>query len=142
MAGARPVIVPVLRVSGPKPPPYVLSADIAAGAAQRGAFAVAAGVFGMTVRFPGKAELAAWGVSAADFPSPTAQPPASRTPGEMVVLGTLEWSETLPGWIGRWRADWNGAPYRWGVKGVNYDAAFRDIVSGAVLLATGHGSPD
>ncbi|HTU52466.1 MAG TPA: DUF2066 domain-containing protein [Acetobacteraceae bacterium] len=140
--GVRPAIVPVLRVTGPKPPPYVLSAEIAVGAAQRGAFAVAAGEFGMTVRFPTKAELAAWGVSATHFPSSTAQAPPNRSPGEMDVVGTLEWSESLPGWIGRWRADWNGTPYRWGVKGVNYDAAFRDIVSGVVLLASGRGSPD
>ena len=137
--GARPVIVPVLLVTGPKPPPYVLSADIPAGAEQRGSFAVAAAEFGMTVRFPTRAELAAWGVSADRLPP---EPPTSPAPGEMIVLGTLQWSETLPGWIGRWRTDWNGAPHAWGVQGVNYDAAFRDIVSGAVLLATGHGSPD
>jgi uncharacterized protein len=139
--GDRPVIVPVLRVAGPNPPPYVLSAEIPAGAEQRGSFALAANEFGMTVRFPGKAELAAWGVSAEHFPSPTAEPPASRTPGEMVVVGTLQWSETLPGWIGQWHTAWHGAAYAWGVKGVNYDAAFRDIVTGSVLLATGRGPP-
>ena len=59
----------------------------------------------------------------------------------MVVVGTLQWSETLPGWIGKWRSSWHGAAYAWGVKGVNYDAAFRDIVTGSVLLATGRGPP-
>src|SRR5580704_11646884 len=38
--GARPVIVPVLLVRGPKPPGYMLSADIPAGEEQRGSFAV------------------------------------------------------------------------------------------------------
>ncbi|HUA77397.1 MAG TPA: DUF2066 domain-containing protein [Acetobacteraceae bacterium] len=140
--GARPVIVPVLRVTGPKPPPYVLSAEIPAGAEQRGSFAVAAGEFGMMVRFPGNAELAAWGVSAGHFPSSTTKLPASPGPGEMIILGTLQWSETLPGWIGTWRTNWHDAEHAWGVKGVSYDAAFRDIVQGAVLLASGRGSPD
>ena len=139
--GVRPVVVPVLLVRGPKPPAYVLSAEIAAGAEQRGAFAVAAREFGMKVRFPGKAELAAWGVSAGHFPPPMAELPA-RAESEMVIIGTLRWSESLPGWIGRWRTAWQRKPYVWGVKGVNYDAAFREIVSGAVLLASGRGRPD
>ena len=50
--GERPVVVPVLRVRGRKPPPYVLSADNRAGAEQRGSFEIAAGEFGMIVRFP------------------------------------------------------------------------------------------
>ena len=137
--GTRPVIVPVLLVTGPKPPSYVLSADIQAGAAERGAFITAATEFGMAVRFPGKAELSAWNISAMDFPP---KPPASPAPGEMVVLGTLQWSETLPGWIGSWHTRWQGAAYSWGISGVNYDAAFRDIVGGAVLLASGRGRPE
>ena len=31
---------------------------------------------------------------------------------------------------------------RWGISGVNYDAAFRNIVRGVVLAASGAGSPD
>ena len=45
--GERPVVVPVLLVHGPKPPSYVLSAEISAGEEQRGAFANAASEFGM-----------------------------------------------------------------------------------------------
>ena len=136
--GERPVVVPVLLVHGPRPPPYVLSADIPAGAEQRGSFTTWAGAFGMAVRFPSDAELAAWGASADRLP---AEPPPSRA-GEAVVIGTLDWSETLPGWVGEWRVDWRGADHRWGIGGVNYDAAFRDIVRGVVLLASGTGSPD
>jgi uncharacterized protein len=143
--GPRPLIVPVLLVHGPKPPPYILSADGPAGAAQRGAFAVAAAEFGMTIRFPNDSDLAAWKISAARFPSPETTPPApppiSSPGGAMLVLGTLEWSETLPGWIGHWRTTWQGAPHEWSVSGVNYDAAFRNILSGAVLLASGRGAP-
>jgi hypothetical protein len=31
---------------------------------------------------------------------------------------------------------------RMGISGVNYDAAFRNIVRGVVLVASGFGSPD
>ena len=30
----------------------------------------------------------------------------------------------------------------WGISGVNYDAAFRNIVRGVMLVASGAGSPD
>ena len=50
--GERPVVVPLLLVHGPKPPPYLLSAEIPAGEEQRGSFATAAGQFGMHVRIP------------------------------------------------------------------------------------------
>src|SRR5271168_4948976 len=62
--GERPLVVPVLLVAGPKPPPYMLSADTPRGVEQRGAFAAAAEEFGMTARFPDDAELATRGVSA------------------------------------------------------------------------------
>ncbi len=136
--GERPVVVPVLLVHGRKPPPYVLSAEIPAGEEQRGSFATAAGQFGMEVRIPSDAELRAWGASVGHVPS--GPPPASA--GEALVVGTLDWSETLPGWIGKWRMRWHGADYNWGISGVNYDAAFRNIIRGVVLTTSGAGPPD
>jgi len=153
--GERPVIVPVLLVRGAKPPASVLSADNPGGAEQRGAFAEAARQFGMRVRIPIAAELATWGASAEHFPFPDEPPPITapsptvprvagegRVGEEAIVVGTLEWSETLPGWIGTWRTRFGGADHRWGIKGVNYDAAFRNIVAGVMRLASGHGAPE
>jgi hypothetical protein len=54
----------------------------------------------------------------------------------------LGWNETLPGWVGQWRLRWHGTDHKWGISGVNYDAAFRDILRGVVLLAAARGSPD
>jgi hypothetical protein len=139
--GERPVLVPVLLVHGRKPPAYILSAEVPAGAEQRGSFVNAASEFGMMVRMPSEAELAAWGVGVDHFPFPQ-QEPLREAPGEAIVAGTLDWSETLPGWIGAWRTRWHGADHRWGISGVNYDAAFRDITRGVVLLASGRGTPD
>ncbi len=136
--GARPVVVPVLLVHGPRQPPYLLSEDEPLGAAQRGSFRTWADAFGMTVRFPDAAALATWGATADHLPA--ASPAAA--PGEAVVTGTLDWSESLPGWVGQWRLRWHDADHKWGISGVNYDAAFRDILRGVVLLASGRGSPD
>jgi hypothetical protein len=136
--GTRPIIVPDLLIHGRKPPPYVLSAEIPAGADQRGSFTTAADEFGMAVHIPSDAELRAWGASAGHFLKEP--PPASA--GEAIVTGTLDWNETLPGWIGKWRMRWHGADYQWGISGVNFDAAFRNIVRGVVLAASGAGPPD
>jgi hypothetical protein len=140
--GERPVIVPVLLVHGRKPPVYVLSAETQGGDDQRWSFGNAADAYGLQARIPSEAELAAWKVSAEHFPFAEAPPPTGDKPGEAIVAGTLEWSETLPGWIGKWRYRRQGVDHQWSISGVNYDAAFRDLVRGVVLLASGRGSPD
>ncbi len=136
--GERPVVVPVLAVRGFTGASYLLSAENPAGAEQRPAFANAAGDFGMTLRFPTEAELAAWGITVGQFPSPQATP----APGQAIVAGTLEFQQALPGWVGSWRMRWHGAEYAWGIRGVNYDEAFRDVIRGVVRIASGHGAPD
>ena len=136
--GMRPVVVPVLLVRGRRPPPYVLSTEIPVGEAQRGAFAVAAARFGMDARIPTAADLRGWGAGAGRLPS---DPPPSDA-GEAIVVGSLDWDETLPGWTGKWRMRWHGRDHAWGISGVNYDAAFRNIVRGVMLVASGAGSPD
>jgi hypothetical protein len=116
----------------------VLSAEEPRGEDQRGSFRIWADAFGLQVRFPDPAELGEWGASADHFPT---APPASPA-GETIVLGTLDWNDDLPGWVGRWRLNWHGADHSWGVSGVNYDAAFRDILRGVAQVGSGKGSPD
>jgi uncharacterized protein len=135
--GARPVVVPVLIVRGFKPL-YLLSAENPAGIDQRGALANSAEEFGMGVRAPSEAELAAWGVTPSSFPAPHAEPGSDR----IVVAGTVEFKEALPGWVGTWRTRWNGADYSWSISGVNFDKAVRDAVRGALRIASGHGGPN
>jgi hypothetical protein len=92
----------------------------------------------MTVRFPREADFDAWGISAAQTPSP----PAGPGRDDARVGGRLAFEESLPGWVGTWRLRWNGVEYAWGIKGVNYDEAFRDIIRGVMRVASGHGAPD
>jgi uncharacterized protein len=136
--GVRPVVVPVLAVRG-FGKSYLLSADSAAAADQRGAFVKVARDFGLTVRVPTGAELAAWEVAAAGrFPAPH----AASSSEQAVVAGTLEFQEALPGWAGSWKMRWRGVDYTWDIRGVNYDEAFRDLIRGVARVASGHGAPD
>jgi hypothetical protein len=135
--GTRPVVVPVLTVRGFSGASYLLSAKSPAGAEQRPAFADAARDFHMKVRFPTETDFAAWGISTGRFRS---LPPTPAT-DEALVAGTLEFQKSIPGWVGSWRLRWHGVDYAWGIKGVNYDEAFRDIVRGVLRLASGHDAP-
>lgn len=135
--GPRPVIVPALAVRGVKAA-YLLSAGVAAGADQRSSFEEKASELGMRVRFPTDAEFASWGVTLEGFPAPRVTVP----PDQLLVAGTLEFQATVPGWTGSWRMRYHDSDYAWSIRGVNFDAAFRDLVRGVVLLASGHGAPE
>jgi hypothetical protein len=131
--GPRPQVVPVLAVKG-FTGTYLLSAEVKAGAEQRGSLAAAATQYGLPLRVPSEAELASWGVAAGGFPSPQE--------GRALVAGTLYFDEAKPGWVGSWRMRWRGADYAWGISGVNYDEAFRSLMRGVARIASGHGAPD
>jgi hypothetical protein len=131
--GPRPQVVPVLAVKG-FTGTYLLSAEVKAGAEQRGSLAAAATQYGLPLRVPSEAELASWGVAAGGFPSPQE--------GRALVAGTLYFDEAKPGWVGSWRMRWRGADYAWGISGVNYDEAFRSLMRGVARVASGHGAPD
>ena len=135
--GTRPVVVPALAVRVVTAS-YLLSAENPAGALQRRAFADVAGDFRMKVRFPTDADFAAWGIRMGQFPLL----PTKTAADDALVSGTLEFQESLPGWVGSWRMRWRGVEYAWGVKGVNFDQAFRDIVRGVLRVASGHGAPE
>ncbi len=139
--GERPVVVPVLAVRGFAPPytrTYLLSAEAPDGAVQRASFANSARKFGVTVRFPAQAELAAWGITADRFPSI----PAASSLNEALVPGTLEFRPEAMGWVGSWRMRWHGVDHAWGISGVGFDQAFDDLLGGAVRLASGHDAPN
>lgn len=135
----RPVIVPVLVVRGmgvPHTATYLLSAQAQGEApVQRQSLANSAAKYGMAVRVPSSAELAAWAIGTSGFPTPPAQPEAA------VVAGTLEFRPATLGWVGSWRLSWQGKSYEWGDSGVGFDEAFDDLVRGAMRIVSGHGGP-
>jgi len=134
--GERPAIVPVLAVERVTKS-YLLSAENPTGADQAQSLITVAREFGMTVRIPTEAELAGWSVTLGGFPAPKLAPSLDQ----VIVAGTLEFKEDLPGWVGSWRLRWHGADYAWSISGVNFDEAFRDIVRGVLRVASGHDGP-
>ena len=68
---------------------------------------------------------------------------AAAVPDALTVTGTLRWSDADPGWAGTWHvAGQRGSETRsWGIAGVSFDEAYRDLVWGAMAIATGHALP-
>jgi hypothetical protein len=60
-----------------------------------------------------------------------------KYPGAMPVSGALRWSDADYGWVGAWRS----GDHAWGIKGVSFDEAYRNLVQGAMAIASGHDLP-
>ena len=136
--GQRPVLIPVLFVRSRHPPAYLLSATEDLAAEQRAAFERVASEAGISWRFATAAEFGNWGVGEDSETDGAACGPQ----GEIVVRGTLDWSDAAQGWVGKWRACWKGGEHAWAIRGVGYDEAFANIVEGAALIAAGRGEPE
>jgi hypothetical protein len=77
------------------------------------------------------------------LPPPASFDEAASAARVLDVSGTLRWSDSDPGWTGSWHlAGEPGADVRaWTIKGVSFDDAFRNLVWGAMAIASGHTLP-
>lgn len=137
--GPRPVLVPILSIHGRKQPAYLLSTSEPLAAEQLTAFERIAAEAGVPLRLPGASEFQEFHIRK-DVVANMA--PCGAPAGTIVVLGRLDWSEAAPGWIGTWHTCWQGRQRVWSTHGGGYDLAFANIVQGAMLLASGRGTPD
>ena len=124
---------------------YLLASDGTRGRDQREALAEAAARYGMPMALPDQAALAAAGLSysrlqAIDLARLAAA--AKALGGDLALTGNLVWSEQALGWIADWRMDAKGKRYRWQIRGVGFDDAFRSAMAGAAQILSGHGQPN
>jgi hypothetical protein len=113
---------------------YILAQDGAHGADQRESFADAAGRFALPIAFPPEAALAESGI--APEAAPTLSPAQlsalkSQMNADVVLVGELAWSPSELGWVGTWHMAGGRDTSAWSIRGVNFDAAFRDAIGGA-----------
>jgi hypothetical protein len=136
----RPRLVMLLVVHG-RNDGGILSRDGAFDPDMREAVANAAQRFGMTVTLPPLAALESHPFSFDTGPEQLLRI-AEASGGELPIAGRLIWSDAALGWIATWKLDVSGQPYRWSIRGVNYDEAFRNAVRGAARVLSGNGKPD
>lgn len=123
---------------------YLLSDDGRSGPGQREALLAAADKVGVPAALPAQAALAQEGltferVSAATLSELDAA--AKRIGGDVVLAGTMIFSDAAQGWTADWRLPAQGQAHAWRIRGVNFDEAFRTGMRGAAQILSGHGAP-
>ena len=125
------------------PVPYVLTSDGERGLEQKLSLEAAAYKRGMSIVLPSSSVLAAADVR---FDRLSAIDPqrwqalGKDAGGEAALVGKLYWIEQEFGWRADWRLVWQG-DHRWQIRGVNFDAAFRNAMEGSAQILSGHGEP-
>jgi hypothetical protein len=121
---------------------YLLARDGGRGRDQREALAAAAERFGLPIALPDQAALAKAGLSYQDLPAlPRLAATARALGGDLALAGDLVWNEEALGWVADWRLGEGDKIYRWQIRGVGFDDAFRSAMAGAAQILSGHGQP-
>lgn len=129
---------------------FVLSGDGSRGRDMVEALTVAAERMALPTVIPDAAVLKRLGSlsQAALFtPGPEFADTTLRVGADATLIGILIWSDTDRGWIAEWHLETGqepGAapPTRWTVRGVSFDAAFRNGIGGAAQVLSGNGAPE
>lgn len=121
---------------------FVLTADEDQGNAMRESFANAAGPLLMRITFPKAGQLGGLGEKALSGADMARLDKLAKKAGAVRALaGGIVWSDKELGWIADWRLADRGKTYRWQVRGVSFDEAFRVAIRGAAQILSGHGQP-
>jgi hypothetical protein len=123
---------------------YALAADGERGRDQRDALAAAAQQIAIPITLPNQAALASAGVSYQSLAKPDLaklDAAAKANGGERALVGRLTWSDRPAGWIADWQLADQGKTYRWTIRGVSFDDAFRNGMRGAAQILSGNGQP-
>lgn len=142
--GRHPHLVLVVAVHGRKAS-GMLTGDGPLDPDMRESLDAAAIRYGMTVELPSVAALQKENITLDTVPKANAaalKNVAASSKADLAVRGDLTFKESALGWIANWDFDANGKRIHWSVRGVNYDAAFRNAVEGVMLALSGNGEPE
>jgi hypothetical protein len=140
--GPRPKLAVFLAVRrGAKS--YLADSDDPRDELMRQSAANASLLYSMPIVFPPKSALPALSsleaVKAAD---PAELEAAAKASGaDEALVGTLDWSDADLGWVADWTVTYQGTPVHWQKRGISFDDAFRDGLSGAAMILSGNGAP-
>jgi hypothetical protein len=141
--GRHPHLVLVVAVHGRKAS-GMLTKDGALDPDMRESLDAAAIRYGMTVELPSEAALTKDNITldtASRASAVALKDIAAASNADLPVRGDLTFNESALGWIANWDFDAGGKPVHWSVRGVNYDAAFRNAIEGVMLTLSGNGKP-
>jgi hypothetical protein len=142
--GRHPHLVLVVAVHGRKAS-GMLTGDGPLDPDMRESLDAAAIRYGMTVELPSVAALQKENITLDTVPKASAaalKNVAASSKADLAVRGDLTFKESALGWIANWDFEAGGKRVHWSVRGVNYDAAFRNAVEGVMLALSGNGEPE
>lgn len=124
---------------------FVLSSDGERGVDMRDSLASASLKVAIPVMLPGSAALSSAGITKETLP--TADPAVldeltKKAQGDYALVGSLVWSDKELGWIADWTIAAKGQDYKWQIRGVSFDDAFRNAIRGTAQVLSGNGNPD
>ncbi len=133
----RPRVIVFLDVKPGKGTAFILASDSdgARDADMRFSLRAAAERVGMPMILPAQAV-----VGKAD-PNTAATSITAKGGEEVVLAGTLRWSDAARGWIADWRMDAGSKIRQWQIRGVGFDDAFRNGMRGVAQILSGNGQP-
>jgi uncharacterized protein len=123
---------------------YVFADDARRDNGQRDSLLYQAYRSGMPLALPKQDELKAAGLDLETISraEPASLAAAAKSLGaDLPLVGTMRFSDEVHGWIAEWRLATKDRSYKWQVRGVNYDEAFRSALRGAALILSGKGEP-
>jgi uncharacterized protein len=105
--------------------------------------AAAAEKRGIPIRIPSTGELTTHGIAWEGLSGdPAGFNAIARALGADIALaGQLIWEEQELGWAASWSLAASGGVHRWQIRGVTFDAAFRNAFGGLAQVLSGHGDP-
>lgn len=125
---------------------FVIADEGEPGALQRTSLRKAAERYGIPVVFPSRALIETEVLSIASLRSPDIAglaAAARRAGGDTALVGHMEFSDEERGWVCRWSVpSTSGGSHDWGIRGVNFDEAFRHAVRGTAQILSDNGRPN
>jgi hypothetical protein len=140
----RPRLVIYLAVRR-DPTSHIVNAEEDRDAAMRESAANASLLYDVPIVFPKPANVPSSfaGFDSAANADPAALDAAARSAGgEKALVGTLDWSDRDHGWIASWSIADGGKAVRWQKRGISFDDAFRDGLSGTAEVLSANGAPE
>jgi uncharacterized protein len=123
----------------------VLSSDGERGVDMRDSLASASVKVAIPVTLPDSAALSSAGIAEESLQATDRAILESITKeagGDHALVGSLVWSDEELGWIADWTIAVKGHEYKWQIRGVSFDDAFRNAIRGAAQVLSGNGNPD
>jgi uncharacterized protein len=124
---------------------FVLSSDGERGIDMRDSLASASVKVAIPTTLPDSAALSSAAITEetlSGVPTAILDKLAKGAGGDYALVGNLVWSDTDLGWIAGWTLVAKGQTYKWQIRGVSFDDAFRNAIRGTAQILSGNGNPD